>query len=111
MRYRRPPNADRQSQPIRTISARRDPQIDSAPSRAAPRLSFGQPRIIIDRHKVGTHAGLPHIEAVVLKDGRPVALADVHLHHNVNHLSVGVTLHFYTQPVFPGGKATSEVQV
>lgn len=62
----------------------------------ACRWSFGEPRLHLDRHDRGTHAGLPHWTIPLLHMGQKVGYLDVHLHHNSKGLSVGSTICLYT---------------
>lgn len=55
------------------------------------------PRLIIDHHKQGTHAGLPHVRCDIWHEGRIFGYVDMHLHHNKKGLSVGTTTCVFTR--------------
>lgn len=75
----------------RTIRAtrRRQPTVADAGTLG---WDVGPPVRRVDRHRSGSHAGLPHVEAPLLFRGVRVGTLNVHLHHNSTGLSVGATL-------------------
>lgn len=85
------PHAENPSQRRRTIRATRtaQPTVEDAGTLG---WDVGPPVRRLDRHRSGSHAGLPHVEAPLLFKGVRVGTLNVHLHHNSTGLSVGATL-------------------
>jgi hypothetical protein len=75
------------------------------------RWTLGDPKVVIDRHKIGSHAGLPHVVTPLLLCGIQVGVLDMHLHHNRKGLSVGATIQLWDRLLKSEYEVMREIQI
>lgn len=92
MRALRADRAEGSYRGVLTLRARGSREPASTAQGPGTRYQLSNPRITIDRHRSGSHAGLQHLTCDLLDHGVKIGELDVHLHHNKRGLSVGSTL-------------------
>lgn len=75
-----------------SVSAKRSSKWSKSSPGPGAKYTLANPRLHLDSHQSGSHAGLQHLTCDLLEQGICIGYLDVHLHHNTRGLSVGSTL-------------------